>query len=69
MGNRYGRMLDVFNMDVGEEYEEGLANAQVGESSTHIRKSQAYVHMTENAIHIKTLVVKKDNPQKLGDLK
>lgn len=61
--------LDVFNMDVGDEYEERSANAQAGESSTRIGKSQTYVHMTDNAIHIKTLVAEKDNPQNPGDLK
>lgn len=29
------KCLDVFNMDVGEEYEEKSANEQVGESSTY----------------------------------
>lgn len=52
--------MDIFNMDVGEEYEERPINEQVGECSTRIGKSQTYVHMTDNAVHIKTLVV--DNP-------
>jgi len=60
--------LDMFNMDVGEEYE-GPVNAPARESSTRARKSQTYVHMTDNAIHIKTLVATKDNPQNPDDLK
>ena len=61
--------LDVFNMDVGDEYEEAPVDAPTGESSTHVGKSQTYVHMIDNAIHIKTLVATKDNPQNPGDLK
>lgn len=61
--------LDVFNMDVGEEYEEMPVNAQVGGSFTRVGKSQTYVHMTDNAVHIKTRVADKDNPQHPGELK
>lgn len=61
--------LDVFNMDVGEEYEEMPVNAQVGKSSTRVGKSQTYMYMNDNAIRIKTLVADKDNPQNPGDLK
>jgi len=38
--------LNVFNMDVGEEYEERTTNDQAGKSSTHPGKNQTYVHMT-----------------------
>jgi len=61
--------LDVFNMDVGEDFGAREANDQIRESSTRLGKSQTYVHMTDNAVYIKTLVVDKDNPQCLGELK
>lgn len=55
--------IDVFNMDVREEFGAKEVNDQVGESSTHQGKSQTYVHMTDNVVHIKTLIAEKDNPQ------
>lgn len=61
--------FDVFNMDVGEAFGVSEVNEQVGEGSTHSGKSQTYVHMTDNAIHIKTIIANKDNPQRPRDLK
>ena len=61
--------LDVFNMDVGEEFRPRGASDQIGESSTRLGRSQTYVHMTENALCIKTIVADKDNPHGPGDLR
>lgn len=61
--------LDVFNMDIEEEFGVREVNDQVGESSTRPSKSQTYVHMTRNVVHIKTIVVDKDNPQHPEDLR
>jgi len=54
--------LDVLNMNVGEEFGARENNDQVGESSTRPRKNQTYVHLADNAIHIKTIIVDKQNP-------
>lgn len=54
--------IDVFNMDVGEEFRVSKVNDQMGQSSTQPDNSQMYVHMTNNVIHIKILITKKDNP-------
>lgn len=59
--------LNVFQMDVGEEFEDG-DEEQVGESSTRAGKSQTYVKMKENLVHIKTMYIDKNNPQGEGDL-
>lgn len=61
--------LDVFNMDVGEEFGVREENDQIGESSTHLGKTQTYVHLANNGVHIKTIIVNKDNPQRPGDLR
>lgn len=61
--------LDVFNMDVGEEFGISEVNDQIGESSTCLGKSQTYLHLTDNTVHIKTIIADKDNPQRPRDLK
>lgn len=55
--------VDVFNMDVGEAFGASESGNQTRLSSTRPGKSQTYVHMTNNAVHIKTLIVDKEAPQ------
>lgn len=54
--------VDIFNMDVGE-FGVDEPNDTLGQSSTWPKKSQTYVHMTDNVVHIKTLIAKKENIQ------
>jgi len=61
--------LDVFNMNVGEEFEAKEKSDHHGESSTHPGKTQTYVHLVDNAIHIKTIIADKENPQRPEDLR
>jgi len=61
--------LDVFRIDVGDEFEDPDEDHLVRESSTRPGKSQTYVHMTHSAVHIKTIYTDKANPQNQGDLK
>lgn len=61
--------LDVFNMDVGEEFGVREEKDQIGESSTCPGKTQTYVHLANNAVHIKTIIADKNNPQRPGDLR
>ena len=55
--------IDVFNMDVGDTFGASESGNQTRTSSTRIGKSQTYVHMTNNAVHIKTLIAEKEAPQ------
>jgi len=55
--------LDVFNMDVREEFGVKEKNNQIGESSNNLRKTYTYVHLPNNAINIKTIIGYKENPQ------
>jgi len=61
--------LDVFNMDVGEEFGAEEKNDHIGENSTRPGKTQTYVHLAKNAIHIKTIIGDKENPQCPEDLR
>lgn len=54
--------VDVFNMDVGEAFGASESGNQTRLSSTRPDKSQTYVHMTNNAVHIKTLITEKEDP-------
>lgn len=50
-------------IDVFEEFEVNESGNQTRLSSTRTDKSQTYVHMTDNEVHIKTLIAKKEDPQ------
>lgn len=59
-------VVDVFNMDVGELGVDESGDT-LGQSSTQPNKGQTYMHMTDNVVHIKTLIAEKENPQGLED--
>lgn len=54
--------VDVFNMDVREFRVDESSNT-LRQSSTQPNRGQTYVHMINNAVHIKTLIAEKKNPQ------
>lgn len=54
--------MNVFNMHMGE-FDVDESGDTLGQSSTQLNRGQTYVHMIENAIDIKTLIAKKENPQ------
>lgn len=60
--------IDVLNMDVGE-FGVDESDDTLGQSSTQPNKSQTYVHMTDNAVHIKTLMEEKENSQDPEDFR
>lgn len=55
-------------MDVGE-FGVDESGDTLGQSSTQPNRDQTYVHMTDNAVRIKTLIAEKENPQGLKDFR